>query len=95
MSNDNSIEPNHLPAFIQPPEGPLNEASSPLLNPLPVIQENPENRHTSEEEFNLHKLEIRTIQRALNYTSNNRTEAAQLLGISRRTLQRKLKELPK
>ena len=32
------------------------------------------------------------IDLALERTGNNRTEAAKLLGISRRTLQRKLKE---
>ena len=31
---------------------------------------------------------------ALNYTNENRTEAAKLLGISRRTLQRKIKDEP-
>ena len=46
-----------------------------------------------DEEFNLHVLELRAIRRALKQTSNNRTEAARLLGISRRTLQRKLKDL--
>lgn len=47
----------------------------------------------SEDEFNLHELEKRLIKRALEKTKNNRTEAARLLGISRRTLQRKLLEL--
>ena len=47
----------------------------------------------SDEEFNLHVLELRSIRRALKQTTNNRTEAARLLGISRRTLQRKLKDL--
>lgn len=44
------------------------------------------------DEFNLHSVEQRLIQRALEKSGNNRTEAAKLLGISRRTLQRKLKE---
>ena len=43
-------------------------------------------------DFNLHKAEERLIRAALAKTSQNRTEAARLLGISRRTLQRKLKE---
>jgi len=33
------------------------------------------------------------IRLALDRTNNNRTESAQLLGISRRTMQRKLKEM--
>jgi DNA-binding NtrC family response regulator len=44
------------------------------------------------DEFNLHTMELRLIERALEKTGNNRTEAAKLLGISRRTLQRKLKD---
>lgn len=43
-------------------------------------------------DFNLHKAEDRLIRAALAKTGQNRTEAARLLGISRRTLQRKLKE---
>ena len=46
------------------------------------------------DDFNLHSMEQRLIERALEKTGNNRTEAAKLLGISRRTLQRKLKEDP-
>jgi DNA-binding protein Fis len=45
-------------------------------------------------EFNLHDLEMNAIRGALRYTNGNRTKAAGLLGISRRTLQRKLKDLP-
>jgi DNA-binding NtrC family response regulator len=41
----------------------------------------------------LHVLEANTIRAALNVARGNRTHAADLLGISRRTLQRKLQEL--
>ncbi len=44
-------------------------------------------------DLNLHEMESRTIERALRETNGNRTAAAEKLGISRRTLQRKLKEL--
>ncbi|HKM58649.1 MAG TPA: sigma-54 dependent transcriptional regulator [Chthoniobacterales bacterium] len=42
---------------------------------------------------NIHDNEIRLIMRALEETGGNRTEAAKKLGISRRTLHRRLKEL--
>jgi len=38
-------------------------------------------------------MEAQFIQRALERTKGNRTEAAELLGLSRRTLQRRLKDL--
>jgi DNA-binding NtrC family response regulator len=43
--------------------------------------------------MNLHEQEMRLIMRALDETGGNRTEAAKKLGISRRTLHRRLKEL--
>ncbi len=45
--------------------------------------------------FNLQSVERQTILRALQHVAGNRTEAAELLGINRRTLQRKLAEAPK
>jgi DNA-binding NtrC family response regulator len=44
-------------------------------------------------QMNLHDQEMRLILRALEETGGNRTEAAKKLGISRRTLHRRLKEL--
>jgi two-component system, NtrC family, response regulator AtoC len=38
-------------------------------------------------------MEEKMIRLALERTADNRTEAARLLGISRRTMQRKLKEM--
>lgn len=46
-----------------------------------------------ESDLNLTKMEEQFIRRALERTRGNRTEAAELLGLSRRTLQRRLKEL--
>jgi two-component system, NtrC family, response regulator AtoC len=42
---------------------------------------------------NIHHNEVRLIMRALDESGGNRTEAAKKLGISRRTLHRRLKEL--
>ncbi len=44
-------------------------------------------------DLNLEKMERAMIDAALQRTRDNRTEAAELLGLSRRTLQRKLREL--
>ncbi|MBV8586105.1 MAG: sigma-54-dependent Fis family transcriptional regulator [Verrucomicrobia bacterium] len=44
-------------------------------------------------QMNLHDQEMRLIMRALEETNQNRTEAAKKLGISRRTLHRRLREL--
>jgi two-component system, NtrC family, response regulator AtoC len=54
-----------------------------LPPPLPVLPA----------DLSIDKMEIRFILEALQRTRQNRSEAAKLLGISRRTLQRKLKEL--
>ena len=45
------------------------------------------------EDLNLARTEERLIRLALDRTGDHRTEAAKLLGISRRTMQRKLKEM--
>lgn len=82
MSNDSTIEIRHLPAF-------LNEVPISSQRPAPAGK----NSLAATDEFNLHALEKGTIRRALAETAENRTKAAELLGISRRTLQRKIKEL--
>lgn len=82
MSNDPVIDARHLPQFllfqhIRPPD---SSASSKITL-------------DGSAEFNLHALETNTIRAALSTSGGNRTHAADLLGVSRRTLQRKLKEL--
>jgi two-component system, NtrC family, response regulator AtoC len=63
----------------------------------PTISQNAESTFGSGAEkagqMNLHDQEMRLIMRALDETRGNRTEAAKKLGISRRTLHRRLKEL--
>ncbi len=49
----------------------------------------------AEEQFNLHDNEHRLILQALEETGGNVTQAAKKLGISRRTLHRKINELKK
>ena len=81
MSNDPVIDVRHLPRF-------LDDA------PLPARGEGavPKNSLAAPPEFNLHVLETSAIHSALARAQGNRTKAAELLGISRRTLQRKLRE---
>ncbi|RPJ31068.1 MAG: sigma-54-dependent Fis family transcriptional regulator [Verrucomicrobiaceae bacterium] len=82
MSNDAVIDVRHLPQFL------LSQGSSPAYPPVPA-----KNSLDGGAEFNLHALETNTIRAALATAMGNRTQAAELLGVSRRTLQRKLKEL--
>ena len=81
MSNDPQIEARHLPGFLQ---------EIPTLAKRPPISKN---SLDDPKELNLHELEAKAIRAALATSDGNRTRAAELLGLSRRTLQRKLKEL--
>jgi two-component system response regulator AtoC len=82
MSNDSVIDVRHLPQFLY--STPTRPAETPLLLKNPLV---------AATDFNLHDLESNAIRGALASAAGNRTHAAELLGISRRTLQRKLKEL--
>lgn len=81
MSNDSQIDARHLPNFLQ---------ETPALTKRSSI---PKNSLDDPKELNLHVLEAKAIRVALAFSDGNRTHAAELLGLSRRTLQRKLKEL--
>lgn len=81
MSNDSQIDARHLPNFLQ---------EAPALTKRSSI---PKNSLDDPKELNLHVLEAKAIRVALAFSDGNRTHAAELLGLSRRTLQRKLKEL--
>ena len=82
MSNDPVIEVRHLPQFLHFQELPAVDSPVPVKMALEGATE-----------FNLHALETNTIRSALSLAGGNRTRAADLLGVSRRTLQRKLKDL--
>jgi DNA-binding NtrC family response regulator len=81
MSNDPQIDTRHLPGFLLDPAAPAKPAAS------------SKNSLDDPAELNLHVLETNAIRAALAASAGNRTHAAELLGLSRRTLQRKLKEL--
>ena len=76
------------------PPGPGGRILAPRPVNLPDSGEVSESGLAEPPDFNLHRTEDRLIRAALAKTGQNRTEAARLLGISRRTLQRKLKEVP-
>ncbi|NQX00847.1 sigma-54-dependent Fis family transcriptional regulator, partial [bacterium] len=82
MCNDSFIEARHLPQFLHSPAVESGLSPSPIKNTLDAPAD-----------FNLHALETNTIRAALSLAGGNRTHAADLLGVSRRTLQRKLKDL--
>lgn len=82
MSNDEVIDLRHLPTF-------LLETRQSDATVTPVSK----NTLAALDDFNLYSLESGAIRAALVQSGNNRTHAAELLGISRRTLQRKIKEL--
>lgn len=82
MSNDPVIEARHLPQFLHSPPLLIGNSTPGAKNSLDA---NPD--------FNLHALETNAIRAALSLAEGNRTRAAELLGVSRRTLQRKLKDL--
>jgi two-component system, NtrC family, response regulator AtoC len=82
MSNDPVIDLRHLPQFLLPQTAGSIQPPAPAKNSLEAAGE-----------FNLHALETNTIRAALANAQGNRTQAADLLGVSRRTLQRKLKDL--
>jgi DNA-binding NtrC family response regulator len=82
MSNDPVIALKHLPGSL------TGERTFPSVTPAPSSKI----PLAAPREFNLHALETSAIRSALAEADGNRTRAADLLGISRRTLQRKLKE---
>jgi len=86
MSQGQRITPRHLPLDLTgrfPTRVRANSFPSTGHSPAPPDREAPQS-------FNLEEMERRLIGDALKATDGNRTEAAKLLGISRRTLHRKL-----
>lgn len=88
MSNGPKITLRHLPQFIR--DGERADAD---IDRKRVGSSDCVSGASSSDGLNLAEMERRYIKLALGQTDGNRTEAARLLGISRRTLQRKLKEM--
>jgi DNA-binding NtrC family response regulator len=85
MCNAPQIGIEHLPDFLRPESSGRSAMGAGSGKAA-------ENSLASAEDLNLDALEQRCITAALARAAGNRTVAAELLGISRRTLQRKLKE---
>ncbi len=86
MSEHTVIDLVDLPDYLH---STTSAHDSPAL--LPSFLDNKLDQHPL---FNLECIEQRTILAALAHTKGNRTTAAELLGLSRRTLQRKLSARP-
>ena len=92
MCNSDRIELQHLPPQLQAALSPP-AAEKTAGDPLPDNGNNTQNGLVPHGVLNLSLLERNAIRQALAQSNGNRTAAALLLGISRRTLQRKLQEL--
>lgn len=94
MSNGPKITLRHLPSFLRNPKiTASSSANQAIATTIGSAAPSTPDHENEESAFNLEIMERRMITLALDRTRNNRTEAAKLLGISRRTLQRKLKEM--
>lgn len=90
MCNSGKIGVRHLPLFLREQDG-----QELLLLPGKSTASSGGDNAVARDDFgdlNLANMERRYIRIALDRTNGNRTEAAKLLGISRRTMQRKIKE---
>lgn len=92
MSNSGQIELQHLPLSLQTPPSPP-PAGKTAGEPAPDNRDSTQNGLVPQGILNLSLLERNAIRQALAQSNGNRTAAALLLGISRRTLQRKLQDL--
>jgi len=89
MSNSSRVMAKHLPAYLSQPGGlgwrvPVPAVKRPADTALPEVPK---------AELDIHEMEKNLIIEALERAGNNRSEAAEKLNMSRRTLQRKLKEM--
>ena len=83
----------HTPAVTEKEQGLLNLPSSPTLHTTDASEDVQDISHVTEDDsLSIEKKERELIQRALHKNNNKRKYAARDLGISERTLYRKIKE---
>ncbi|HLB32902.1 MAG TPA: sigma-54 dependent transcriptional regulator [Chthoniobacterales bacterium] len=87
LGREKELQVNDLPASV-------HQQAVPIENNPPANLSSPPSFHdsTSDSDLNLEQAEHAAIQRALQECHGNRTLAAKKLGISRRTLHRRLRE---
>jgi DNA-binding NtrC family response regulator len=95
MSNSNRVMLKHLPSYLLNPHGLGIGLRAPSListkDAASALPADPAIKPKSD--LDITEVEHQLILQALQRSGNNRTVAAEMLGMSRRTLQRKLKDL--
>jgi DNA-binding NtrC family response regulator len=92
LAGDGTIEPKHLPAFLQtrPPVTATAATAPATAAPAPPQEDSDAIKFTIG--TTVEEAEKGLILRTLEHTRNNKTRAAEILGISLKTLHNKLKE---
>ena len=98
MSNSNRVMLKHLPSYLLNPHGLGIGLRAPSLIAAKDAANAPAEASTDsgikpKSDLDITEAEHHLILTALQRSGNNRTVAAEMLGMSRRTLQRKLKDL--
>ncbi|MEQ1751245.1 MAG: sigma-54 dependent transcriptional regulator [Prosthecobacter sp.] len=88
MSNSSRVMAKHLPAYLSQPGG-LGLRVPTLAAPKSSSPNDPPPKAA----LDIHEMEKQLIIEALERSGNNRSAAAELLNMSRRSLQRKLKDM--
>jgi len=96
LAGEGTIEVQHLPAFLQSRSSAASPAAPPAAapTPAPAAASSPEDSEVLRIPIGttVEETEKALILRTLEHTRNNKTRAAEILGISLKTLHNKLKE---